>query len=84
MPRRRRTANRNHAAGAIVLVCGLVLVLSFLPEATGVPLVLGRAQRTALGDAAWLIPLSAVIAGVTLLLAGERSRPGRRDRKSVV
>ncbi len=78
MPRRKRTANRNHAAGALILVAGLMLALSFLPEATGVPLVLGRAQRTALGDAAWLIPLSAVVAGVTLLLAGERSRPGRR------
>ncbi len=78
MPRRKRTTNRSHAAGAIVLVAGLVLALSFLPEATGVPLVLRRAQRVAMGDAAWLIPLSAIAGGLALLLATERSRVGRK------
>jgi len=58
-------------------VCGLVLALSFLPEATGLPLVLGRAQRVALGDAAWLIPLGAVAIGLALVRAAERSRLGR-------
>ncbi len=77
MARRRRAGNRRHAAGAITLVCGLVLALSFLPEATGLPVVLGRAQRVALGDAAWLIPLAAIAMGIALVRATERSRLGR-------
>ncbi len=77
MARRRRAGNRRHAAGAITLVGGLVLALSFLPEATGLPVVLGRAQRVALGDAAWLIPLAAITLGIALVRATERSRVGR-------
>ncbi len=75
--RRRRTGNRKHAAGAIALVGGLVLALSFLPEATGLPVVLGRVQRVLLGDVAWLIPLAAIAGGFAWLRATERSHLGR-------
>src|SRR5207247_5235925 len=78
MARRKRAANRLHAAGAVALVAGLVLALSFLPGATGVPLVLGRLQRIALGNGAWVIPLAGVLSGIALLRASERSRLGRR------
>src|SRR5438034_475391 len=70
--------DRLHAAGAVALVAGLVLALSFLPGATGVPLVLGRLQRIALGNGAWVIPLAGVLSGIALLRASERSRLGRR------
>ena len=78
MARRKRTTNRLHAGGAVALVGGLVLALSFLPGATGVPLVLEHVQRVALGDGAWLIPLAGVLGGIALLRASERSRLGRR------
>src|SRR5207253_710984 len=78
MARRKRATNRLHAAGAVALVAGLVLALSFLPDATGVPLVLGRLQRIALGNGAWVIPLAGVLSGIALLRASERSRLGRR------
>src|SRR3989475_1482667 len=76
--RRKRTTNRLHAGGAVALVGGLVLALSFLPGATGVPLVLEHVQRVALGDGAWLIPLAGVLGGIALLRASEHSRLGRR------
>jgi S-DNA-T family DNA segregation ATPase FtsK/SpoIIIE len=76
--RRKRSQNRRHAAGAIALVGGLLLGLSFLPEATGLPVVLGRIQHALLGDVAWLIPASAVVGGFALLRATERSHLGRR------
>src|SRR2546425_9717247 len=78
MARRKRSHNRRHAAGAIALVGGLLLGLSFLPEATGLPVVLGRVQRVLLGDAAWLIPAAAVVGGFALLRGTERSHLGRR------
>ena len=78
MARRKRTTNRLHAGGAVALVGGLVLALSFLPGATGVPLVLEHVQRVALGDGAWLIPLAGVLGGIALLRASEHSRLGRR------
>src|SRR5437867_10539670 len=78
MARRRRAAYRLRAAGAGALVDGLVLALSFLPGATGVPLVLGRLQRIALANGAWVIPRAGVLSGVALLRASERSRLGRR------
>ncbi len=78
MARRKRSHNRRHAAGAIALVGGLLLGLSFLPEATGLPVMLGRVQRGLLGDAAWLIPAAAVVGGFALLRATERSHLGRR------
>ena len=78
MARRKRSHNRRHAAGAIALVGGLLLGLSFLPEATGLPVVLGRIQHALLGDVAWLIPAAAVVGGFALLRATERSHLGRR------
>jgi S-DNA-T family DNA segregation ATPase FtsK/SpoIIIE len=78
MARKKRATNRIHAAGAIALVAGLVLALSFLPEATGLPRVLGRMQRVALGDAAWVIPLAGILGGIALLRASDWSRFGRR------
>src|SRR5437667_7446306 len=78
MARRKRATNRLHAAGAVALVAGLGLALSCLPDATGVPLVLGRLQRIALGNGAWVIPLAGVLSGIALLRASERSRLGRR------
>src|SRR2546425_12255825 len=78
MARRKRSHNRRHAAGAIALVGGLLLGLSFLPEATGLPVVLGRVQRVLRGDAAWLIPAAAVVGGFALLRGTERSHLGRR------
>src|SRR5438132_246963 len=61
MARRKRAANRLHAAGAVALVAGLVLALSFLPGATGVPLAL-----SAIGGALlWVnISLAAAVGGV--------------------
>jgi S-DNA-T family DNA segregation ATPase FtsK/SpoIIIE len=62
----------------MALVGGLLLGLSFLPEATGLPVVLGRIQRGLLGDVAWLIPAAAVVGGFVLLRATDRSHLGRR------
>ncbi|HVH30794.1 MAG TPA: DNA translocase FtsK 4TM domain-containing protein, partial [bacterium] len=84
MARRKRSHNRQHAAGAIALVGGLLLGLSFLPEATGLPVVLGRMQRALLGDAAWLIPVAAVLGGFALLRATDRSHLGRRAAGEVL
>jgi S-DNA-T family DNA segregation ATPase FtsK/SpoIIIE len=64
--------------GALLLVAGLVLALSFLPSARGLPVLLGRWQRLALGGAAFLIPLLLFLGGAALTVAGERARFSRR------
>ncbi len=74
----RRSGTRRQAVGIILLVFAGLLALSFLPKATGIPLVLGRVQRGLLGDAAVLLPLYAFFAGGILALAGTRARFSRR------
>ncbi len=78
MGRKKQEPGRRQAAGAILLVAGLLLGLSFLPKATGVPALLGHAQRWALGDLAPLIPAATFLAGALLVLAGARARFSRR------
>ncbi|MDR7532349.1 MAG: DNA translocase FtsK [Armatimonadota bacterium] len=77
--RRRRTSpNRAAAAGLTLAVLALLLALSFLPDAAGVPAVLARWQRVLLGRAAPLLPASCGAAGLVLLAAGARVRMTRR------
>ncbi|MDR7559929.1 MAG: DNA translocase FtsK [Armatimonadota bacterium] len=78
MARRKRSRSRARPAGAILLVGGLVLALSFVPGATGVAEVLGRVQRLLLGRLAWLIPASLAVGGIALLVAPGRSGTGLR------
>ncbi len=78
MARKRRPANRRQGVAAICIVVALVLALSFLPGARGLPIWLGRAQRVALGDLAWLIPLVLFLGGAALAVAGEHARMRRR------
>lgn len=73
-----RRGTRRQAFGVIFLVLAGVLALSFLPKATGIPVVLGRAQRLLLGDAAPLMPVYVFFAGGLLALAGSRARFTRR------
>ncbi|HLE78133.1 MAG TPA: DNA translocase FtsK [bacterium] len=78
MGRRKQEPEKSQAAGAILLVLGLVLGLSFLPKATGLPAVLGHAQRWLLGELAVVIPLGIFLTGAIMLLAGGRARFTRR------
>ncbi len=73
-----RRGTRRQAIGVILLVLAGVLALSFLPKATGIPLVLGRMQRALLGEAALLMPVYVFFAGGLLALAGSRARFTRR------
>jgi S-DNA-T family DNA segregation ATPase FtsK/SpoIIIE len=57
---------------------GLLLALSFLPGATGVPLALAGWQRRLLGAAAPALPAYVFLAGLVLVAAGERARFTRR------
>lgn len=74
MARKKQTGNRRQAAGVMLLVAGLLLALSFLPKATGLPLVLGRGQRIILGEAALLIPVDLLLIGMYLVIAGQKAR----------
>ncbi len=78
MGRRRRPTHRRQGIGAGLVVLALVLALSFLPGARGLPVVLGRAQRVILGELAWLIPGTLLLVGAVLAVAGERARLSRR------
>lgn len=78
MARKRRPGTHRQAVGIILLVLGLLLALSFLPKATGLPVVLGQAQRVALGQTAFLIPVYMFLAGAILVVAGSRARFTRR------
>ncbi len=78
MARKRSSTSRKPAAGVILLVAGLLLALAFLPKAMGLPVLLGRWQRTVLGDAAVLLPASAVAGGLYLIVLGERAGFTRR------
>ena len=78
MPRKKRTGNRRQAVGATLMVAGLLLGLSFLPKATGLPVLLGRGQRLLLGEAAGVIPLAMLTAGLALAVVRDPSRLTRR------
>ncbi|HEU4798729.1 MAG TPA: DNA translocase FtsK 4TM domain-containing protein, partial [bacterium] len=78
MGRRRHSSPRRQGVGALLVVAALLLGLSFLPEARGLPVLLGRAQRVALGDIALLIPLTLFLVGAVLAIAGEQARFSRR------
>ena len=78
MARKKRTSNRRQGVGALLLVLALVLALSFLPSARGLPVLLGRWQRIALGGAAFLIPVLLFLGGASLAVAGARARLSRR------
>ncbi len=77
---RRQRPSSNRAAGAglgLVLVAAL-LWLSFLPGATGVPVVLAAWQRRLAGAAAPVLPFYVLLAGLVLIAAGRRARFSRR------
>jgi S-DNA-T family DNA segregation ATPase FtsK/SpoIIIE len=78
MGRRKQESGKTHAFGVILLVLGLILGLSFLPKATGIPALLGHAQRWMLGTLAAGIPIAVFLAGAILVLAGGRARFSRR------
>ena len=78
MARKKRTSSRRQGVGALLLVTALVLALSFLPGARGLPVVLGRWQAVALGEAGGLIPILLFFGGAALLIAGDRARLSRR------
>lgn len=70
--------SRKAAAGLVLILVGLLLALSFLPGATGVPLALAVWQRRLLGTAAPALPAYVFLAGLVLVAAGERARFTRR------
>lgn len=70
--------NRTAAAGLACVLVALLLGLSFLPGATGVPVTLAAWQRWLLGLAAPALPVYALLTGLVLLAAGERARFSRR------
>ncbi len=77
---KRRQGPQNRAAGvglALILVA-LLLGLSFLPGATGVPVVLAQWQRRLLGLAAPLLAVYTLLVGLVLVAAGGRARFSRR------
>ena len=78
MARKKRTSNRRQGVGALLLVVALVLALSFLPSARGLPVLLGHWQRVVLGGSAFLIPALLFLGGAALAIAGERARFSRR------
>lgn len=98
--RRQPSETRTAGIGLALVLCGLLLGLSFLPGATGVPVVLAAWQRRLLGYAAALLPAAGMMAGLVLIAAGHRARFSRpvaglvlavlvglaaaQDRKSVV
>ncbi|HEY6101903.1 MAG TPA: DNA translocase FtsK 4TM domain-containing protein [bacterium] len=78
MARKKRTSSRRQGVGALLLVTALVLALSFLPSARGLPVLLGRWQAIALGEASLLIPIIMFLGGAALVIAGDRARFSRR------
>ncbi len=82
MARRRdqRQSGRNRlaAAGLALSIAALLLGLSFLPGATGVPVTLAAWQRRLLGVAAPALPVYVLLAGLVLIAAGQKVRFSRR------
>ena len=75
--RRQPSETRTAGIGLGLVLCGLLLGLSFLPGATGVPVVLAAWQRRLLGYAAALLPAAGLMAGLVLIAAGHRARFSR-------
>ncbi len=75
--RRQPSETRTAGIGLAFVLCGLLLGLSFLPGATGVPVVLAAWQRRLLGYAAALLPAASLMAGLVLIAAGHRARFSR-------
>ncbi|MGH2399375.1 MAG: DNA translocase FtsK 4TM domain-containing protein, partial [bacterium] len=78
MGRKRQSSTRRQGVGALLVVVALLLGLSFLPEARGLPVILGRGQRMVLGDIALLIPLALFLTGAVIAIAGDQARFTRR------
>lgn len=79
MAKRSKPAGTRPAAiGLGVLLVALLLGLSFLPRATGVPLLLAAWQRAALGLAAPILPVYMAVVGLVLIAVGSRARVTRR------
>ena len=76
--RRQPPRDRTAGIGLTLVFCALLLALSFLPGATGVPVVLAAWQRRLLGQAAALLPAASLMAGLVLIAAGNRARFTRR------
>jgi S-DNA-T family DNA segregation ATPase FtsK/SpoIIIE len=75
---RQPSSNRKAAAGLVLALAALLLGLSFLPGATGIPVALAHWQRRLLGLAAPALPVYVLLAGLMLVAAGERARFSRR------
>ena len=75
---RQLSHNRKAAAGLVLALAALLLGLSFLPGATGIPVTLAHWQRRLLGLAAPALPVYVLLAGLMLVAAGERARFSRR------
>ncbi len=79
MAKRSKSAGTRPAAmGLGLLLVALLLGLSFLPRATGVPLLLAAWQRAALGLAAPILPVYMAVVGLVLIAVGSRARVTRR------
>jgi S-DNA-T family DNA segregation ATPase FtsK/SpoIIIE len=75
---RRHPQNRRAAVGLALVLAAILLGLSFLPGATGIPLLLAAWQSRLLGVAAPALPAYLLAAGLVLIGAGERARFSRR------
>ncbi len=79
MSRRQRPShNRAAAVGLGLVLVAALLWLSFLPGATGVPVLLAAWQRRLVGAAAPVLPFYVLLAGLVLIAAGQRARFSRR------
>jgi S-DNA-T family DNA segregation ATPase FtsK/SpoIIIE len=72
------SGTRPAAVGLGLLFVALLLALSFLPRATGVPLLLAAWQRRVLGLAAPILPAYMAVGGLVLIAVGSRARLTRR------
>ena len=84
MARRKRASGRRQGVGALLVVIALLLVLSYLPETRGLPVLLGRWQRVLLGDVAILIPIALFALGATLAIAPGWTTVSRRVAAAVL
>ncbi|MGQ0549888.1 MAG: DNA translocase FtsK 4TM domain-containing protein, partial [Armatimonadota bacterium] len=76
--RQRPSSNRAAAVGLGLVFLALLLWLSFLPGATGIPVLLAAWQRRLVGAAAPVLPFYVLFAGLVLIAAGQRARFSRR------